>query len=207
MDKSSAERRMRVLGAHLGGPSAAAGASIAREKTSAAFASQSAQQHMEAQGVKVIGGMTKASAARTLELWHEAVEGGMAGGAPEDMLNKLDDVFADDILFLAPTYLKPRRNKEFVKYALLGVSKAFKNFKYTRAFLGDDGFALEFECNIVENDGHFMRGVDLITLNEAGRISKLEVMARPPKAVLKLLDFQTAFLREKGIIPPAKTKK
>ena len=28
------------------------------------------------------------------------------------------------------------------------MTKAFKRFKYTRAFLGDEGFALEFECNL-----------------------------------------------------------
>ncbi len=115
----------------------------------------------------------------------------------------IDEIMAEEIVFAAPTYHKERRDKMFTKVALVGVSKAFKNFKYTRAILGDEGFALEFECNVGDG-GPFLRGVDLVTLNAEGKIVRLEVMARPPKSVLKLLDMQTAFMREAGMLPPSK---
>jgi len=161
---------------------------------------------LEAEGVEVMSGMKSVNAARTLEMWHEGVNLGLKG---EDsrLLDILDVILDDNILFLAPTYLKERRDKKFVKLALVGVTKAFKNFKYSRAMLFDDGFALEFECNIETPDGPVMRGVDLVTLDKrTGKIIKFEVMARPPKPVMKLLDFQTKFLRENGILAPSKSK-
>jgi hypothetical protein len=119
----------------------------------------------------------------------------------EEMMDLMDQIMADDIVFLAPTYHKERRDKMFTKMALVGVTKAFKAFKYTRAILGDEGFALEFDCTVGEG-GPFMRGVDLVGLNAEGRIVRFEVMARPPKSVLKLLELQTAFMREAGMLPP-----
>ncbi|GBG26410.1 Hypothetical Protein FCC1311_026312 [Hondaea fermentalgiana] len=161
----------------------------------------------EADGVDVYNGaLTNPGTSRTLDMWHRALECGLKG-ADQDMLEILEDIMDDNVVFLAPTYWKERRSKEFIKYALVGVTKAFKNFKYTRIFLNDKGFALEFECNVETEDGPFLRGVDMVTVDTAtGKITRFEVMCRPPKAVLKLLDFQTAFMRKMGLIPPAKNK-
>ena len=92
------------------------------------------------------------------------------------LLEILDEILVEEPLFLAPTYHKERRDKQFIKFALVGVTKAFKRFKYTRAFLGDEGFALEFECNLGKEDGPMMRGVDLVTLNSEGKITRFEVL-------------------------------
>ena len=54
---------------------------------------------------------------------------------------------------------------------------------------------LEFECTVGE-DGPTMRGVDLITFNKDGKITEIEVMARPPNAVAELGEKQTTFLRK-----------
>lgn len=40
---------------------------------------------------------------------------------------------------------------------------------------------LEFKCRIGD-EGPYIRGIDLITLNDEGKIVLLEVMTRPPKA-------------------------
>mmetsp|Transcript_3542 Transcript_3542/g.5131 ORF Transcript_3542/g.5131 Transcript_3542/m.5131 type:complete len:197 (-) Transcript_3542:40-630(-) len=155
------------------------------------------------EGVQVVGSIKNKKVLHTLSLWHESVSKGMGGNA-EGMETVLDSILDENIVFLAPTYLKARRNKAFTIMALLGVTKAFKGFKYTRIFVGDEGFALEFECNIGSEDGLFMRGIDLMKVNESGKITSFEVMARPPKAVLQLLELQTNFLRAAGMVPPAK---
>ena len=49
-------------------------------------------------------------------------------------------------------------------------------------------------------------GIDLVTLNSEGKVSRFEVMARPPKAVLHLLELQTAFMTEMGMVKPVKAK-
>ncbi|CAE7652162.1 unnamed protein product, partial [Symbiodinium pilosum] len=149
----------------------------------------------EADGVPVIGQVKSDKANATLLAWHEAIGAGMAGNDGR-LLEILDEILIDEPLFLAPTYHKERRDKQFIKFALVGVTKAFKRFKYTRAFLGDEGFALEFECNLGKEDGPFMRGVDLVALNAEGKVTRFEVMARPPKTVLQLLDLQTKFLAQ-----------
>ncbi|CAE7543711.1 unnamed protein product [Symbiodinium sp. CCMP2456] len=159
----------------------------------------------EADGVSVIGDVKSPQATATLLAWHQAIKIGM-GGDDTRLLEILDQILIDEPVFLAPTYHKERRDKQFIKFALLGVCKAFKRFKYTRAFLGDAGFALEFECNLGSENGPMMRGIDLVTLNSEGKVSRFEVMARPPKAVLHLLELQTAFMTEMGMVKPAKAK-
>lgn len=111
----------------------------------------------------------------------------------------LDDLFIEDIIFKAPTYWKTRKGKLFAKYALLGVSNVFKNFKYTRKWLGHRSFALEFECRIGE-EGPNLRGIDLITINDIGQITEIEIMARPPNAVKYIEQKQAEFLRSRKII-------
>ena len=158
-----------------------------------------------ADGVTVIGRLNAPEANSTLLAWHSAIKIGM-GGDDGRLLEILDDILIDEPLFLAPTYHKERRDKQFIKFALVGVCKAFKRFRYTRAFLGDEGFALEFECNLGKEDGPFMRGTDLVTLNSEGKVTRFEVMARPPKAVLHLLDLQTTFMEKMGMVKTRKAK-
>mmetsp|Transcript_20655 Transcript_20655/g.36704 ORF Transcript_20655/g.36704 Transcript_20655/m.36704 type:complete len:202 (-) Transcript_20655:42-647(-) len=199
--------RVKVLGKHLshrGGEDSAASEQI--ESQCCSGESRDPKAMFEADGVPVIGEMKNPASMRTIAKWHDGIMSGLSGGPEEYLVNILNEIFSEDVLFLAPTYHKERRDKKFVVVALIGVTKAFHNFKYTRVFLGDEGVALEFECNIGEG-GPLARGIDLITLNEQGQISRFEVMARPPKAMLKLLELQSDFMQSRGLIPPRKNKK
>lgn len=111
-----------------------------------------------------------------------------------------DELFADDVVFLPPTYLKARKGKQFTKMALMGVSVLFKDFVYKREFIGPRDIALEFECRCGEG-GPVLHGIDLIELNETGdKIVKFAVMGRPPNAVQKILEHQSKFLKDKGML-------
>ena len=58
------------------------------------------------------------------------------------------------------------------------------SFKYGRQWLSDDGreWALEFKADVAAT-GKEVHGIDLVSLNEAGRIAEFTVLARPPNAV------------------------
>merc|ERR1711916_65266 len=102
--------------------------------------------------------------------------------------------------FLPPTYIK-KRNKTFAMIALKGISMLFRdNFKYTRETVGDRVMLLEFETFLENDPKKMIRGIDIITVNEKGKISQFEVMMRPPKTVQYIGEFQTKFLTKLGVI-------
>lgn len=118
-----------------------------------------------------------------------------------EFISAISSLLADDVVFKAPTYLKQRKSKEFTAFALLGVTKVFKDFEYTRKILSRRALALEFSCRI-GTDGLQMRGIDLISFNDSGKITEIEVLARPPNAVMKLQELQADFLSKSGILKP-----
>ena len=60
------------------------------------------------------------------------------------------------------------------------VVTVFENFKYVSEIVGETDCVLEFEANIGELT---LRGVDLIKVNEDGKIIDFEVMVRPANAL------------------------
>lgn len=81
--------------------------------------------------------------------------------------------------------------------AIEGVSALFKQFVYVREWVGDRDMALEFECRLGDGPNALtFHGVDLIKINDEGKISEFAVVGRPPKAVQVLLEHQTKYLKE-----------
>jgi hypothetical protein len=126
--------------------------------------------------------------------WHRAMEAAFDNDEATAQ-ELLSDLFSDDIAFKPPTYFKTRKSKPFALMALKGVSKLFKDFQYTREFVGERDMALEFICKCGDN-GPVLQGVDLIKLDENGKIVEFAVVARPPKAVQVLLEHQSKFMEE-----------
>ncbi|MEP6904280.1 MAG: nuclear transport factor 2 family protein [Actinomycetota bacterium] len=111
----------------------------------------------------------------TLSLWHKFVETQNAA--------ILKEILADDIKFHSPFVWKPKDGKAITIDILTTVAKVFKDFKYVREILDGQNFALEFEARIGELT---LRGVDLIELDESGKIIDFEVMIRPANALQML---------------------
>ena len=63
---------------------------------------------------------------------------------------------------------------------LTTVATVFEDFKYVREIFGETDWALEFEAKIGELT---LRGIDLIKLDESGKIIDFEVMIRPANAL------------------------
>ncbi len=110
----------------------------------------------------------------TIARWHAHVESGTADG--------LDELLADDAVFHSPVVHTPQEGKAIVTLYLTGANHVLKdsNFTYVREVLDGDTAVLEFTAEI---DGIHINGVDMIRVNDEGKISDFKVMIRPLKAV------------------------
>ena len=127
-----------------------------------------------------------------LATWHEFLRGDR---------DALDRVLADDVVLHSPVLFTPQAGKDVVKLYLTGASMTFVGekpaggatpkrhpgggewdgrFRYIRQVLGDHDAVLEFETTM---KGAYVNGVDMITVDDDGRIVDFKVMVRPQKAV------------------------
>lgn len=110
-----------------------------------------------------------------LLLWHQFVE--------KPSTEILHEILADNVQFHSPFVWKPKDGKIITTHILMTVTQVFQNFRYVREITEGNNFCLEFEANIGDLT---LRGVDLIRLNEAGKIIDFEVMIRPANALQTL---------------------
>jgi hypothetical protein len=112
--------------------------------------------------------------AHPIATWHTLVASGNAEG--------LDDLLAEDAVFVSPVVHAPQRGKAITKRYLSAAFKVFFNasFRYVREIVGPNDAMLEFETEI---DGVSINGVDIIKWNPEGKITEFKVMLRPLKAV------------------------
>jgi len=109
-----------------------------------------------------------------VEAWHTLAK------APDP--SGLDDLLADDAVFISPVVHTPQRGKPLAKAYLAAAFQVFFNpsFRYVREIVGPSDAMLEFETEI---DGILVNGVDIIQWNDAGLITGFKVMIRPLKAI------------------------
>ena len=106
--------------------------------------------------------------------WHELVD--------SRNIDRLDDFLDDDAVLISPIVHAPQEGKAITTMYLHAALLVFANdtFKYKREFLGANSAVLEFETQI---EGVSVNGVDMITLNDAGKITEFRVMVRPLQAI------------------------
>lgn len=109
-----------------------------------------------------------------IETWHDLVKSRDVSG--------LDDLLAEDAIFLSPIVYTPQRGKALTKAYLSAAFEVFFNagFRYVREILGPTDAMLEFETQI---DAVLVNGVDIIKWNDSGKIVEFKVMIRPLKAI------------------------
>ena len=109
----------------------------------------------------------------TLEIWHDMVR--------RQNLDRLDEVLAEDCVFLSPIVHTPQQGRELTCLYLNGALNVFnENFRYIKEVVTPQHAVLEFIC---EMDGIQVNGVDILTFDREGRIAEFKVMLRPLKAV------------------------
>jgi hypothetical protein len=94
----------------------------------------------------------------------------------------LPEILADDVTFHTPVDAVPLRGKEAFVDSLQKSFSIFENFEYARDFKGSDGHALEFRGSI---GGVAFTGIDIMRLDETGKVTDLVVMIRPISAMMK----------------------
>ena len=110
---------------------------------------------------------------QTLALWHKCVKN-------KDPA-QLDEILAEDCVFLSPVVHAPQYGRDITKLYLSGaVAVLGNNFRYAKEVVSGNHAVLEFNCEV---DGVLVNGVDIITFDEAGKICEFKVMVRPLKAI------------------------
>ncbi len=124
-----------------------------------------------------------------LQTWHRLVR--------ERDVQGLDALLADDVVFHSPVVHSPQHGKTLAAQYLGAAFHVFFNpsFRYARETIVADHAVLEFE---VEIDGIAVNGVDIISWNEAGRITAFKVMVRPLKAINLIHQKMAAMLQARA---------
>ncbi|MFO7672759.1 MAG: hypothetical protein R6V74_03535 [Lutibacter sp.] len=99
----------------------------------------------------------------------------------------LDELLSDEVIFYSPIVWVPQEGKQITKLYLMAAMEVFgdenSNFMYVKQVIDDKQFILEFVTMI---DGVTVNGVDMIELNDDGKIISFKVMVRPLKAINKV---------------------
>ncbi|TFV66944.1 UNVERIFIED_ORG: nuclear transport factor 2 family protein [Bacillus sp. AZ43] len=109
--------------------------------------------------------------------WHRYLAGELPGG--------LEELLADDVVFYSPVVYTPQRGKPVTTQYLEAASRALAGgpagaFRYTKQVLSGDTAVLEFETTV---EGKYVNGVDIIRLDQTGRIVEFRVMMRPLQGI------------------------
>ena len=99
----------------------------------------------------------------------------------------LDELLANEVIFYSPIVWTPQEGKQITKLYLMAALEVFggenADFKYVKEVIDKNQFILEFNTII---DGITVNGVDMIEVNEEGKIISFKVMVRPLKAINKV---------------------
>ncbi len=92
------------------------------------------------------------------------------------------DALHPDVVFESPVVHTPQRGRDITFKYLTSVVKILggPTFRFTGEWTNDTGAVLEFANDI---DGITINGVDIITCDAEGRITRFKVMVRPLKAI------------------------
>jgi hypothetical protein len=109
----------------------------------------------------------------TLAIWHDMLR--------ERDLGRLDEVLAEDCVFISPIVHTPQQGRALTRFYLTGALNVFnESFQYVKEIVTEQHAVLEFTCEV---DGIVVNGVDIMSFDEAGKITEFKVMVRPLKAV------------------------
>jgi SnoaL-like domain len=103
---------------------------------------------------------------------------------------ELADLLHDDVVLYSPVVFTPQRGKEIVATYLSAAKATFAavgfeaatgpSFRYVKLVATGDTVVLEFETEMGDK---YVNGVDIIRVDEAGRIVEFRVMVRPLQAL------------------------
>ena len=138
-----------------------------------------------------------------VEKWYRAMKTGIPAS--------WDELLDDDVVFHSPVVFTPQKGKKVTKIYLLAAARVLgmgpgvptsqskegttSGFRYVNEIIGEKSASLEFESQI---KGTYINGVDLLSWNKSGRLTKVKVLIRPLQAVNLLHKQMQAMLEVKS---------
>ncbi len=107
-----------------------------------------------------------------LDEWHRIV-------SSKD-LEALRDILAPEVTLGPPPYWMRLEGRDIVHYLLGLIINTIDGFTYHRQWAEESELALEFKGRVGEIE---LQGVDLISLDDEGRVLNLDVVLRPANAI------------------------
>ena len=140
-----------------------------------------------------------------MKKWHLHLKGQLPGG--------LDELLDEDCVFYSPVVFTAQKGKALTKMYLNAAGSTFSGdkkdddakaeptlskmpeskFKYSKEIMSGNQAVLEFESEV---DGKYINGVDILTWNDAGKITEFKVMIRPLQAVNAMHQQMAAMLEK-----------
>jgi len=120
-----------------------------------------------------------------LSRWHRIVE-------TRDEV-ALGEILAPNPSLGAPPYWQKFVGHDVVHYLLGVILQTIDPLHYHREWSDDREFALEFSGQVA---GIELQGIDLITIDDDGRLVNIDVMIRPADAVAELIEQVTPRMTE-----------
>jgi hypothetical protein len=126
---------------------------------------------------------------RAIARWHRLVAA--------RNVSDLDDLLAEEVVFLSPAVHTPQAGKAVTKRYLDAALHVLNNdsFHYVGEWCGENSAVLEFETVI---DGIQVNGVDMIHWDASDRIVRFKVMVRPFKALQTLIPLMATQLQKRA---------
>jgi len=112
-----------------------------------------------------------------LERWHRMV-------ADRDA-DAIGDLLAEDVIIGAPPYWEPLEGHPLVTHLLGIIVTTIEDLRYRREWIDGNELALEFRGQVGDEQ---LQGIDLITLDDDGRVRRIDVMIRPLNALTALFE-------------------
>lgn len=106
--------------------------------------------------------------------WHGAVEN-------RDR-DRLDAIIAEGCELNSPVVWKPTQDKHYLLHILMGVIDNIEGFHYRDEWVKENEIILEFAGTV---DGKGLTAIDRITLNDEGKMVRIEVMMRPLNTLIE----------------------
>jgi SnoaL-like domain len=96
------------------------------------------------------------------------------------------ELLAPDVVFNSPVAFKPFEGQEAVGKVLAAVMSTFEDFRYTDQLEGDDDtHVLVFRARVGDKE---LQGIDLLRLDDDGRIADFTVLVRPASGLMALAE-------------------
>jgi hypothetical protein len=110
---------------------------------------------------------------QALDLWHDIMS--------ERNPDRLSELLAEDCVFLSPVVHTPQQGREITTLYLTAAMHVLgEDFEYVKEIVDEPHAVLEFVSNV---DGISINGIDMMTVNDEGKVCEFKVMVRPLKAV------------------------